>query len=93
MSITILSRWDRLDYTKSQTGDDFYNFNAWRYFSEYNTHMYAWFLTGWAYEKNVPGFSFVALKARIADVDPHDIERGDDAWRNVLYFSFGILGI
>ena len=30
------------------------------YFSEYNLHMYGWFLTGWAHEKNIPILSDIA---------------------------------
>lgn len=29
-SVKYLSRWDRLDYTKSMTKDSWYNLNAWR---------------------------------------------------------------
>ena len=88
-----ISRWDRLDYTKSQTGDDFYNFNAWRFFSEYNFHMYAWFATGWADGKGYWLISDIAYSAKEADVDPRHLEGGDNWWRNIFYFMVGGLGI
>ena len=43
-----LSRWERLDYAKAQTGEKWYNLNAWRYYSEYSAHMYAWLAVSWA---------------------------------------------
>ena len=48
-----VNRWDRLDYTNEMTGEENYNLNSWRYFSEYNTHMYSWYLFGWAYKKDI----------------------------------------
>lgn len=64
-----LSRWDRLDYAKAQTGQSTYNSIAWRYYNEYGFHMYAWILTGWSYKKGVPGISSIADSALIAQVD------------------------
>ena len=56
-----INRWDRLDYVKSQEGmPSNYNKTARMYFSEYNLHMYGWFLTGWAHEKNIPILSDIA---------------------------------
>ena len=45
-----LTRWERLDYTKQQTGEQHYNLNAWRYHSEYSLHMSGWYLLGWAHD-------------------------------------------
>ena len=46
-----VTRWDKLDYAKQQTGEDHYNINAWRYYSEYTVHEYGWYVTSSAYEK------------------------------------------
>ena len=88
-----VSRWDRLDYTKEMTKEDKYNFNAWRFYSEYDSHMYAWMLTSWAYEKNIQPFSSIAIRAEDAEVDPHKMEDGNNAWRNIIYIIFGLLGL
>ena len=37
-----ISRWDRLNHVKAMTGESLYSFNAWRYYSEYNAHMWGW---------------------------------------------------
>ena len=84
-----IDRWSRLDYVNSQLEDD-YNPNAWRYYSEYSVHMYGWFVTGWAFEKEVPIISKFASQTRKADIS-------DDSWDTrleVLFptLLFGILG-
>lgn len=66
-----LTRWDRLDYTKQETGEEVYNLNAWRYNSEYSMHMYGWFATGWAYDKDIPLVSKWAERFFSAGVDPN----------------------
>ena len=58
-----------MDYAKKNSKENWYNINAWRYYSEYNAHMYAWYLTGWAFEKNIPLISNIAKMASDADVD------------------------
>ena len=63
-----LTRWERLDYSKQQTGERHYNLNAWRYNSEYSLHMYGWFATGWADGKEIPVFSSIALSCKDADI-------------------------
>ena len=88
-----INRWDRLDYTKNQTEDEFYNLNALRYYGEYNVHMYGWMLSGWAYEKDIFLFSSLAKSSIKADVDPHNGEEGKNAWRNIFYYALGLLGI
>ena len=91
------SRWERLDYTKAMTGDKYYGLNAWRYFSEYSFHMYAWmglhsFFTG---KRNDGFLSDLAESAVKATVEPHSWERknGKWSWRNIVYILFGLLGI
>ena len=43
-----VSRWERLDYAKKETGEEDYNVNAWLYHSEYTVHMYGWYaLQNW----------------------------------------------
>lgn len=64
-----ITRWDRLDYTKQQTGESHYNLNAWRYNSEYGLHMYGWMATGWADEKNIFLISEIAEHCEYAHVD------------------------
>ena len=65
-----VSRWERLDYTKQQTGDQKYTVNAWRYHSEYSLHMYGWYATGWAMGKNIPLISDWSKNFEKAHVDP-----------------------
>ena len=55
-----INRWDRLDYTKANTQEENYNLNARRYFSEYNLHMWGWYASGWALDKNIPIISSIA---------------------------------
>ena len=43
-----INRFDRLDYTKSVVKSDTYDANTWRYYSEYNAHMYVWGISYWA---------------------------------------------
>ena len=90
-----LNRWDRLDYAKFQTKDENYNLNSWRYFSEYNFHMYAWMVTKNYYTgKKGDGFlSDIAYSAFEADVDLKNFETGQNAWRNIFYIGLGLLGI
>ena len=91
-----INRWDRLDYTKKMTQDQTYNLNAWRYFSEYNFHMYAWYMFGWALDKNIPPLSDWADSAEDAYVDSKDFERDDHGqytWRNIVYILVGLLGL
>ena len=86
-----LSRWDRLDYAKAQTGEKWYNWNAWRYYSEYSLHMYAWLATSWAYDKNIPILSRIASKSETAEVFTHD---WDSRWYiNLLTIIFGFFGM
>ena len=89
-----INRWDRLDYTKDQTKEDNYNINAWRYFSEYNFHMYAWLVTKSKYTgKKGDGFlSDIAYSASSANVDPKNFEDGPNRWRNIFYIGIGLLG-
>lgn len=43
-----------------------YSPNALLYYSEYNLHMYAWYLTGWAYEKDYSEISKAAKQSKDA---------------------------
>ena len=65
-----VSRWERLDYTKQQTNEEWYSPNAWRYHSEYSLHMYGWYTIGWTEDKGVPVISVWARKFKRAEVDP-----------------------
>ena len=84
------SRAEKLDYTKQQTGEEHYNLNAWRYYSEYTFHEYGWYLTKWAYQKDVPIASEAAYHFSSAEVDP---ERWDMWAVSIATVLFGILGI
>lgn len=88
-----LSRWDRLDYAKAQTGEKWYNWNAWRYYSEYSLHMYAWLATASHYTgKRGDGFwSDIAYSAKEAEVFTHN---WDSRWYiNLLTIIFGFFGM
>ena len=85
-----LSRSEKLDYTKQQTGEEHYNLNAWRYYSEYTFHEHGWYLTKWAYQKDVPLFSEMALHFSSAEVKPDQW----DVWGvNICTVIWGILGL
>ena len=99
-----INRWDRLDYAKQETGQSYYNFNAWMYYSEYNFHMHIWNLTWWAKDKDVFLFSYLANSASVAAVDSTDpfsdynyyMERNQPIMailRTIAYMATGRLGI
>ena len=79
-----INRWERLDYVKEQAGQDKFNTTAWMYFSEYNLHMYGWYLTSWAYKKNVPLIPDLAKSTFKADIT---IGKWDSRW----YVNVGIV--
>ena len=87
-----INRLDRLDYTKSQTEQDYYNTTAWLYYSEYNLHMYGWFAFGWAYETGVKPFSDWAESASEADIDVGSLDR-NDWYVNAGTLIVGLTGI
>ena len=84
------SRWDKLDYVKKKTEDDHYFINAWRYYSEYSLHEYGWYLTGWAYQKNIPVLSEAAKHFREADVLPQE---WDILPVSIFIVLWGLIGI
>ena len=86
-----ISRWRRLDYTKTITHQETYNLNAWRFYSEYSAYMYVWFVSGWADEKSIPLFSKAAGRAYKADLD--DVHLDDDKNVRALTIVFGGLGL
>ena len=98
-----LNRWDRLDYTKKETQQSTYNFNAWMYYSEYNFHMYAWLGLKGFYNKGgfLGGLAEAAKEANVEANDPfydyhYYIDRGDkfNAYlRTALYLAVGVLGL
>ena len=85
-----INRWDRLDYTKQQTQQKYYNYTAWRYYSEYNLHMYAWYIFGWAFEKDLGFVSEIASMAHAASVDP--AQSDPRPFVNFFTVVIGILG-
>ena len=40
-----------------------------RYYGEYNTHMYGWFLFGWAFYKDIQPLSSLANKFSSAEIE------------------------
>ena len=86
-----VNRWDRLYYVKQQTGQDLFNTTAWMYFSEYNLHMYGWYMTGWAHEKNIPLISGLAERTKSAEIN---VGKWDSGWYvNVGIVILGLLGL
>ena len=85
-----VTRWKRLDYTKQQTGEEHYNINAWRFHSEYSLHEYGWYITKWAYKKEVPLISEAATHFKEADVLPHEWDIGIV---NIFIVLWGVTGI
>ena len=91
VSMGYINRWDRLRLTKYKTGDKHYFLNAWRYYSEYSAHMYAWFATSWAYGKDYGSISKIAERSYQAWVEPHAWDRNSDIV--LLTKIFMLLGI
>ena len=86
-----LTRQEKMDYAKQQTGDTKYTTNAWRFQAEYTLHEIGWNLTGWAYNKNIPVVSNLAKKFVSAEVDPNE---WDKRWYvNVGTVFVGLLGL
>ena len=69
---------DRIDYAKFNTNDEKYNINSWRYFSEYKFHMYAQYLTGWIYKREIPIISGIANSEYETAVDPQYFKTGEN---------------
>ena len=92
------SRWERLDYAKAMTGDKYYGLNAWRYFSEYSFHMYAWmplhkFYTGKQNDGFFAALAYSAAKAEVEN-DSWELDKNKKwSWRNIIFILFGLLGI
>lgn len=83
------TRFEKIDFAKQETGDEHYFINAWRYYNEYTVHEVGWFLTKWAYGKEIPVVSEAAYQFSVADVYPHDW----DYWAvNVATVIWGVLG-
>ena len=85
-----INRWDRLDYAKKETKQSSFNITTWMYFSEYNFHMYAWYMLSWADEKNIDPFSKWAGSAKVADIK---IGKLDGFPVNVGTIILGLLGL
>ena len=90
---TYLNRWDRLDYTRQEVRTEKYELNELRYYGEYSFHMFAWYLTGWSLNKNIPLISGIAGSAKDACVLPNEWESEEDWWRNIFYLLCAALGI
>ena len=86
-----LTRQEKMDYAKQQTGDTKYTANAWRFQAEYTLHEIGWNCTKWAYNRNIPFVSNLANKFVSAEVDPNE---WDKRWYvNVGTVLVGLLGL
>lgn len=86
-----IDRWERLDYTKQETKQSTYNFTAWSYQSEYSVHMYGWFATGWAEDRNIPVFSEWADRFKDAEMV---VGSPDERWYvEAATYVWGFLGL
>ena len=99
-----INRWDRLDYTKQQTKQSNYNFNARMYYGEYSVHMHVWNCLNLLGLEDTPALRDIAESARVADVEPNDplddyndfMEQDDPKnaiLRTAAYFLVGHLGL
>ena len=91
-----INRWKRLDYTKSimkssGLNSDCYTPDAWRYYSEYNLHMWGWTFLEWAHEKDYGKFSEYAQRSEHAHVKPGVID--DDPTVKIFTYLVGLLGL
>ncbi len=85
-----LTRWERLDNTKANSEKAKFTINAWRYNSEYSLHMYGWFATGWAKDKNIPVISKIAKSCYSADVG---IAEDGRAIVDIPTYIIGMMGV
>lgn len=83
------SKQSNMTYAKQQTEEEHYNLNAWRYYSEYTLHEYGWYVTKWAYQKDIPIVSEMSYHFSSAEVDP---EKWDMWAVSIGTVIFGILG-
>lgn len=87
-----VTRWERLDTAKVYTKENNYYGNAQRFYAEYSVHMYGWYLTSWAYQKeNFGEISEWANHLKTAEVYPN---KWDNRWYvnilTVLFMGFGM---
>ena len=86
-----VTRWDRLDYAKQQTGDSTYGINAWRYNSEYSMHMYGWYVINPFSELGNERIDAYAESAKKIHIETHS---ADSNWKTrVVTFIFGLIGL
>jgi RHS repeat-associated protein len=83
-----IDRFDRLDYAKQRTKEEDYNLNSWRYYSEYNLHMYGWLATGWSDDKDIFLVSWVAERC-----STYDENIGEWDKRTIVNIGTVILGL
>ena len=90
-----INRWDRLDYTKANSGEKWYNLNAMRYYGEYSFHMYTWRVIYDSYEgeKYAGELSLrgIAASAVKANIDPNSIDK--NWYVAIISIVFSLLGI
>ena len=86
-----IDRWSRLDYVKSQLGDE-YSQNAWRYYSEYSVHMYGWLAIGMVADtRESLTVSEIAEHLRKAEIDKNKWDGRKIV--DIPTFIIGCLGI
>ena len=95
-----ISRWDRLDYVKQQTQEDWYNPTAWIYYSEYNVHMYGYYALSFVdgaldllgYSQRSEKFTDLLGRAGKADIIEGKLDQ-NDIWVAVATIAVGLFGI
>ena len=85
-----ITKVEKMELAKQETGEEHYFGNAWRYYSEYTLHEYGWYLTGWALEKDIPLLSKIASHFETADLEK---DKWDGRWYvDVSTFILGLMG-
>ena len=80
-----LTRWQRLDYTKTQYGSDsYYDLNKMRFYGEYSAHMYGYYV--------FRGIPFFERSLRKADVYAYSFDGRFGGLIDIFAIIFGLLG-
>ena len=83
--------WDRLDLARQETTEEKYTHDARAYYAEYSAHMYCWELFGDALGKDIPIASWLAYRARKADIKAHEADKNLEV--RIATTLFSILGL
>ena len=88
---TYITRWDRLDYAKQETGDSVYGLNAWRFYSEYSLHMYGWYAVKPFLDKGFYWLEPYGSSLEQVHILPHAPD--EEPKTRMLTYLFGFLGL